>query len=486
MAENMAHSQLRRDGWNMVFFERVLTEGQNQSLWHNRGRFRFALWFALVSFLAIAANALVFSYAVSSKVEQDMLQRDANLSSQYLNSTVQLVGASSYFHGSSFNPQAPAMEAFFRQISGLPEVLGANVYSLDRQILWSSDRGQIGRRFASNDSLEAAFRGELLPQIETLNTSAASDEHVDFPVGLSQYIETYIPIWSDNGSTIVGAVEVYRSPVALLQDIASVKHTIWLGTALGALVLFATLIAIILLVRNILAEQERRIVETEKYAVVGELTSAVAHGLRNPLASIRSSAELALDDDISSNVRGALGDIVSQAERLESWIRSFLVQARDVPGALPAAVLLDDAIRDCLEGFAPQAKARGIVLEFCPQGESPRVKIKKAELCQVINSLIANSLEAIGRSGEVMVRRQDDGTGRVTLTIEDNGPGIAPEIAPRLFQSNATGKASGLGVGLSLTKRIVDRCGGSIELVNRSIRGARATLRLPAMGINVK
>ena len=74
------------------------------------------------------------------------------------------------------------------------------------------------------------------------------------------------------------------------------------------------------------------------------------------------------------------------------------------------AVSLDDVIRDCLRGFAPQAKARGIILDFRPEGESPRVRIKRAELSQVINSLIANSLEAIGQAGEVTVRRNEGDT----------------------------------------------------------------------------
>lgn len=469
----------------MALIEQLLA---SRSTDQEAGRFRVALWFALASFVVITANALLFSYVVSAMAERGILQRDASLSAQYVNSTVRLVGASAYFQERAVDPKAPQMEAFFYQISGLPEVHGANVYGIDRSVLWSSDASQIGKRFKTNEALEAAFRGELHPKIETLNENALEEEseHVDFPAGMSKFIETYIPIWSDDGTKIVGAVEVYRSPAALLNDIAAVRHAIWLGSAAGAVVLFASLIAVVMAVRHILAEQERRIVATEKYAVVGELTSAVAHGLRNPLASIRSSAELALDGDSVDEVKEPIADIIAQSERLENWIRSFLMQTREIPGQHSAAVALDDIIRDCLQGFAPQAQARHIVLDFQPEGASPCVRINRAELSQVINSLIANSLEAIGSGGEVIVRRSESATGRVSLTIEDNGPGIAPEIASRLFQSCATSKAAGLGVGLSLTKRILDRCGGTIEIVNRKMQGARATLSLPSLGAHTK
>ena len=446
---------------------------------------RAGAWFVAASFIAVAINALVFSYVVSGMAEHRVLQRDAAVSAQFVNSIVRLERATSYFSADIVSKGSPEMEAFFRHVADLPDVLGANVYSSDRTILWSSDESQIGKRFTANPSLEAAFRGELHPKIEGLdNDEQGEGEHVSFPANVDRIIETYIPIWSEAGDTVVGAVEVYRSPVELLREIGAIRYAIWLGSAIGASVLFATLTIFMIIVRRMLAEQERRLVEAEKFAVVGELTSAVAHGLRNPLAAIRSSAELAADDELPEAARGSISDIIMQTDRLEGWIRSFLLQARETPGGPLGGVLIDDVLRECADGFSAQAAARGIALTFVPMGPSPRVRIKRAELCQIINSIIANSIEAIGRDGEINLRRANAAGGRVELTVEDNGPGIAPEVARGLFRSRITGKASGLGVGLPLTRRILDRCGGTIDLVNREIRGARATLTLPAYGVN--
>ena len=447
-------------------------------------RFRFALMFGIASAVLIAINAILFSYIAANMAERRIIERDANTTTLYVNSIVGLVGASSYFHGDAYNPKAPEMEAFFKQLSHMPEVLGANVYGFDRSILWSSDPRLIGKRYLENDSLEVAFGGKPHPEFESFDAGQAEErsEHPNFPSNLSNFLETYVPILSDDSLRTVGAVEIYKLPTSLMAEINSVKHAIWLGFATGAAVLFVTLVIVLRFYSSVLAEQERRVMESEKYAVIGELTSAVAHGLRNPLAAIRSSAELLLDENIPDSARVSANDIVSQSERLEGWIRSFLTQARELPGQQTTSTAVDSVVRECLEGFTAQAQARGVLLNFAPQSTSPCVPIKKAELAQVINSLVSNSLEAIGNGGEITVRRSLVEAGRVHLMVEDNGPGIAPEVASSLFSPFASSKKSGLGVGLALARRIIERCGGTIQLANRRRRGARVTLNLPQLG----
>lgn len=465
----------------MVFFERIpsSTAGGNEG--YEIGRFRLAFWFAIASAGLIALITILVGFLVTKLVAAHILARDAQVSTQYVNSIVRTVGATSYFHGDSYNPKAPEMETFFKQVSRLPEVIRANVYSQDRTVLWSSDAGMIGQTFANNAPLENAFRGIAEPEIETLG-NGEHDDHVDFPQDVTQFIELYVPIWSEDHTRVIGAVEIYKMPDSLFAEIVSVRNAIWLGSGVSALVLFLSLTGIIHIARRILNDQERRLIESEKYAVVGEMTSAVAHGLRNPLAAIRSSAELALDDDLPETAREPIEDIVGQAERLEVWIRSFLSQSHDPRAAKPAPVFLDDILRDCAAGFEHQLRSRNIHLVFAPEGNSPLVSVKRSELVQVFNSLMANSIEAIDRDGEIILSRGVDEKGSTYVMIEDDGPGITPDIAGKLFQPFSTGKGGGLGVGLSLTKRILDRCGGTIDLVNRAIRGAKVTIVLPAAG----
>ncbi len=472
----------------MVFFERNSAIGPQGVVRHELGRFRFAFWFATATFLLITANTVLFSSIVTTKVGEHIIQHDAQVSSQYVNSIVRVVGATSYFEGGSYNPKAPELEAFFRQVSSLPEVLRANVYGLDRRILWSSDENLIGLKFEENQLLENAFEGHSTPEIETPrdeddeHDGASENKHAEFGADVTSFIEVYLPIWSADRARVVGAVEVYKSTSSLLAEINSIKYIIWLGSAIGSAVLFACLFGVMLLVRRILAEQEQRLVENEKYAIVGEMTSAVAHGLRNPLAAIRSSAELALDEQLPDAAREPIMDIVGQSDRLEQWIRSFLTQARESGAGAPACVLLDDVLKNCVESFSHQLNARNIRFTYSAADVGPIVAVKKSELVQVLNTLISNAIEAIGRDGEIIVSRSSGPDGSISIVVEDDGPGISPEMEHRLFSPYATAKGDGLGVGLSLAKRILERCGGTIDLVNRALRGVRVTVTLPAAG----
>jgi len=444
---------------------------------HGARQFRLVRWFTVVSLVAIGLISVVSASALSKYMTDEMLARDMAVSAGFLNSVVVVQKATSYFYGDNINPNTPEMEEFFRHVASLPGVLRANVYGYDRSILWSSDPELIGRLYRDNDELEAAFRNETQSELEVVERGEKR-EHASFPDDVEIFIENYLPIWSEDGTRVVGAVEMYKSPNQLISAIQRAQVIIWVGAIAGGLVLFAGLTLVVRHANNILRRQEARVVEAERLAVVGEMASAVAHGLRNPLAAIRSCAELALEDDLGPDTRTAISDIVEQSDRLESWIRSFLTKARSDPQH-PHLYRLDDIVRNSLESFAPQMASRSIEVEFNSGGISPLVKAQPSELSQVLNALLSNSIEAMERDGVIRIARQVEPDGFVRLMLTDTGPGLTPAVSRRLFEPFATGKASGLGIGLALARRMVERMGGSIEITNAEERGVRATIRLP-------
>lgn len=438
-------------------------------------RFRLVRWFMIVSLLTIGAITAISAEALSRYLTNEMLERDMAVSADFVNSVVRVQKATSYFHGDTIDPNRPEMEEFFRHVASLPDVLRANVYGRDRSILWSSDPALIGRRFDENDELEAAFRNDVHPEIEVLRTGD-KEEHVGFPVGTTTFVENYLPIWSDDDSFIVGAVELYKSPETLLASIDRARLFIWVGAGIAGLLVFLGLTVVVRYAGRILAGQEARIVEAERLAVVGEMTSAVAHGLRNPLAAIRSCAELALEDNLEPETRDSIQDIVRQSDRLESWIRGFLTRSHEAQ-ATTHLCRVDDVLRASFESFAPQLAARRIDWEIEAEGTSPLVKAPPADLTQVLNCLISNGIEAIDRDGRLSAARVQDGGGAIRIELTDTGPGIGD--ASQLFTPLVSGKSSGLGVGLSLARRTVERLGGSLEIVNAPGGGALARIALP-------
>ena len=230
-----------------------------------------------------------------------------------------------------------------------------------------------------------------------------------------------------------------------------------------------------------LVRQEARTVETERLAVVGEMASAVAHGLRNPLASIRSCAELTIDDDIPEASRETLRDITDQVDRLEGWIRSFLIRSRRDPGSLSEQAQIDHVIARCIDGFQPQLARRGIAVSVTPGAGSPMVLGRPAELEQVLNTILSNGIEAVPDGGQMSITWTNTSHGTLEVRVTDTGPGIPAEMLHKVFEPFQTGKASGLGVGLALGRRIAERMGGSLDLANGPLHGAIVTLRLPAI-----
>ena len=136
-----------------------------------------------------------------------------------------------------------------------------------------------------------------------------------------------MPIFDVHGRRIVGVVELYKVPADLFETLAEGRRLIWLAAVVAAAFLYAALFWIVLRAQRIIEIQGDRLVESESLAVVGEMGSAVAHGLRNPLAAIRSSAELALESPLPDQARECAQDIVAQVDRLEGWVRQLLTPA---------------------------------------------------------------------------------------------------------------------------------------------------------------
>jgi signal transduction histidine kinase len=441
---------------------------------------RMVIAFLLISFILVFSTALVLSTTLSRYIVGQMMLRDATVSAEFLNSVVQVENATGYFLNTSNASGEQDIEELLTHVGRLPDVFRANVYAANGTILWSSDAEMVGKSFPDNDELQGAMRGELNPELNVVERGA-KDEHVGFPPGISEFIEYYMPIRSADGTRVIGAVEVYKAPGALLVSMSRVRSYAWLGALAAAAVLFGGLAVVVTYASRVLIRQEARTVETERLAVVGEMASAVAHGLRNPLASIRSCAELTLDDDIPDSSREALTDIMDQVDRLEGWIRSFLIRSRREPGSLSEHAKIDQVIARCIDGFQPQLTRRAISVSVVPGSGSPMVLGRPAELEQVLNTIISNGIEAMedgGVLGLVWTNRAD---GMLEVRITDTGPGIPDEMLHKVFEPFQTGKAAGLGVGLALGRRIAERMGGSLELANGALQGAVVTLRLPAM-----
>ena len=444
-----------------------------------KGPFRLVRWFAVVSLLVILLISVASSIALSKFMTHVLLHRDAVLAANFINTQVRAANALGYFERNHVDALTPEVERFFTHLAYLPDVIRADIYSSERVVVWSSDTSLIGQQFGPNKELERAFSGALSAEVEDSEHDGKA-EHYQLGKEQGEFLENYLPIWDANYERVVAVAEIYRMPASLFQEIAEGRRLVWVTSLAAGVALFVGLIWLVNHANKVLERQNQLIVERGRMAAIGEMAASVAHGLRNPLASIRSSAELVLDEPDSHPSRESLSDIVDQVDRLDSWISALL--SRSKGGATPGdqGVNINDTIADCIDAFTTQFTNRGIKLDCALLADNPRIHIDENRIRQILNTLVSNSIEAMPDGGNLSIRTNLNEIGTVLwITVTDSGCGLPESVGSRLFEPFVTTKRNGLGVGLNLAKSLLDGMGGHLRLSNNGSGGVTAIVEVP-------
>jgi len=445
--------------------------------------FSLSRWFATIGLVSILLLAVIGAVLLSRLFVNNMLLQEGRLTMQFVQSIIDVEDAASYF-SSTAPDDTSYMEDLLAHISGSPDVFRTNLYSRDRMLIWSSDPTLTGRSFAddANEELDAALKGELeIHREDSDELGEEKAEHTNLQSGDDYFIELYVPVWDKARRNVVGAVELYRAPGLLKVAIRSGTQLIWAGAIGAGLLLYFALLPLVRRTESMIRTQQDRIVEAETQAAVGDLGSAVAHGIRNPLAVIRTSAEIVKERSNPDMDREAAMDIMDQVDRLEHWVRELLTYVH-LPAGEQESIDIEPLTRGCLAHFSVEMRRRGIdgLAEFA--ADLPPVRGDPILLGQVINSLMANAVEAMSRGGELRLQGAGGPSGFVLLRIRDTGTGTTSEQLSRAFKPFHTTKSQGLGVGLPLAKRIVERMGGRIVLSSEPGAGTTVELVLPVVG----
>jgi two-component system sensor histidine kinase PilS (NtrC family) len=246
-------------------------------------------------------------------------------------------------------------------------------------------------------------------------------------------------------------------------------------TALGSAVIFQDLTK--------LREMEAAVQRAERLADLGRLSAALAHEIRNPLASMTGSIELLHErPGLGGEDRRLMEIVLREASRLDQLVSQFLAFARPAP-LVRRRVDLAELLEETLAVFVhdPLAGRLRIDREASPAA----VEGDPDQLRQVLWNLLANASQAMAGEGapargeRIRVACGADPEGGGWLEVEDDGPGMAPRVRERLFLPFFTTKPSGTGLGLATVHRIVDAHGGAISVESAPGRGARFRVRLP-------
>ena len=230
-------------------------------------------------------------------------------------------------------------------------------------------------------------------------------------------------------------------------------------------------------------ELARRAQVAEKLAAVGTMTAGLSHEIRNPLNA--AGLQLAVLERrlrrLPETERAALlepvGLVRDEIRRLAHLLEEFLLFARPrelTLRPLPFEQVLDNA----LALLSKDAERRGITLVREAQPELPKILGDGERLQQALINLLLNALDAAPEGGQVRITGQADGDD-VLIAIDDNGPGVPPEMRNRIFEPFFTTKHAGTGLGLPMVHAIAAQHGGDVTLEDSPLGGARFVLRLP-------
>ncbi|VVN66383.1 ATP-binding protein [Pseudomonas fluorescens] len=457
----------------------------------SRGPFNLLRWFSFGSFFIIAAVALGLGSVSTRFVVTESVERDSMLTAQF----IQAMGEAEIRHaainpnrtmGEMLDPRqdpaypdvdpatrAAARVEFLDHVEHLPDLLLATVYALDRTVVWSTNPELIGVRIEDDEELDESFA--MKESVSTSYHEIVEERPEQRLLREPEYlfIENYIPMFNADKSQVIAMVEIYKEPKDLVARIQRGFKAIWLATVLGGAAIYLALFWIVRRAAKLLESQQKQLISNETFVALGEMSSAVAHSLRNPLANIRSSAELA-QDIASQSAQKNIGDIISQVDRMSRWVRELLVSLRPANDE-GEAVELVLAIDDTLSAFDTLIKRCGVEVRFTPQS-CPPVVSQQVLLTQILNSLFANALEAMPKGGVLSIDIESPQPGRVCMTLGDTGKGMNPQQQQMVFKPFFTTKQGGLGVGLALVKRIMERFDGSVELTSREQEGTRVSL----------
>lgn len=210
-----------------------------------------------------------------------------------------------------------------------------------------------------------------------------------------------------------------------------------------------------------LAESQAR-VKNERLAGIGEIAASMAHNIKNPLGTIRSSADI-----VKRNSKGTSKEIDEVLTRMDRAIERMSLQIEDVLNFVRITPLIENLVstKTLLETAVEAIDIpKKIKVEVNDTELSLKCDPKKIEI--VLINIILNAIQAIGDTeGTIKIKTREE-SGHVIIEIEDSGPGIPEQIFPKIFGPLVTTKEKGTGLGLSTCKNIIEQHGGTISVKN--------------------
>ena len=258
----------------------------------------------------------------------------------------------------------------------------------------------------------------------------------------------------------------------------------WTGLVLGAVLglLVAAEVAVVLYRRSLTLQKRAR--EAERLAELGTLTGGLAHEIKNPLSTVQLNLQLLMedigpDDPQRHRLVNRLRIVQRETSRLRDILDDFLRYAGRIE-LDPQPVELNGMLEELVDFFAPQAQAQRVQLRLKTSPAPLTAGIDPRLIKQAILNLMLNGMQAMdGNGGGELILVLSSTPTHALIDVIDTGKGIAPDVQRKIFRAYFSMRKGGTGLGLAMSKRIIDEHGGTLSIHSEVGKGSDFTIALP-------
>ena len=361
-----------------------------------------------------------------------------------------------------------------------------NIYSMDNRISYSLDPTIIGRRNYGGTGYQQARMAKWNSKL------VQRGNFLQILLGFPKEVRliTFAPLRQESkvgkiSGRVLGVVEIVQDlsddykTIFNIQILVIITCTVLMGA------LFVVLVFVVKRGEGIIQKRamerlrlKERLAHAERLSSMGEMAAGISHEIRNPLGIIRSSAELLKKKVAKVDPENTIPDIiVEEASRLNRIITDFINYAKPRSPKF-AGCQVQDVIDKNIAFLEAQINEQGYVIKKNYQNSVPEIMADSTMLYQSFLNVLINSMQAMPDGGRILIE-VSAGDHLVTVHFDDEGQGIPHENLEKIWDPFFTTKEMGTGLGLGIVKNIIESHAGSIQIMNRPVRGARVTIELP-------
>ena len=446
--------------------------------------------FAIVSFGILLTGMLILGWWVTKKIEEGVLHRTGVVTASFVSSTIAPQLADPSRQGSITEDSMRSLDALLTETELGQRIVSFKIWSPSGTILFSPDRDLVGREYEIGPDLSAALRGQTVSKISGLDEPENEFERLRF----TELQETYTPLREQGSGDIIGVVEFYERTGPLRDELRNARGQTWLIVGGATVLLYIILVGMVGRASQTITLQRRELTRAEAQneldRIKDQFVSGVSHELRTPLGFIRGYASTLLRKDVtidSETGQEFLQIISDESENLGRMIEDLLDTSRIQEGSLavrPTQTGLRDLVNSALERARLLLEKSGHNVTIRHISGDAIVLADPGRIEQVLFNLVDNSIRYSSSGSPILVRtelREEF----ALISVIDHGEGIPADQLEEIFEpfqrgdTAATSRTRGTGLGLAVSRAIIDAHGGRIWAESTPGRGATVSFTLP-------